>query len=247
MTSGELDVGSGVPLYRKISDILRTEVVEGVADTGRPMTEAQLLRRFGVSRAPIRQALDELVREGYVYRKQGKGTFPVTGVRVHRPPDVPSGRLYQHLADSGLHPASRVTGPDRVEPPAVIRDRLALEPHERLLHFTRLISVAGNPLVEAEVYVRAPAAFAPTAAELESQGSAFELLERRFGITLDRAEHEAWASGATDRQAQSLQVRTGSPLLVIETTFYATGGVPAGWRSAVHRAETFKYRFVTNG
>ena len=36
-----------------------------------------------------------------------------------------------------------------------------------------------------------------------------------------------------------------SPLLVIETTFFATGGLPAGWRSAVHRAEDFKYRFVT--
>lgn len=71
MASGELDSSSGVPLYRQIKDILRSEVAEGIVDPRRPMTEAQLLSRFEVSRAPIRQALKELADEGYVYRGQG--------------------------------------------------------------------------------------------------------------------------------------------------------------------------------
>ncbi len=246
MASGELDPSSGVPLYRQIKDILRTEVADGIADPQRPMTEAQLLDRFEVSRAPIRQALKELASEGYVYRKQGKGTFPVTGARVHRPADVRPGALYQYLAESGLHPTSRVSGIERVEPPAHVRHRLGIAAHERLLHFTRLISAEDAPLVEAVVYIRAPEGFRPTAEELEDTGSAFELMEQEFGITLDRAEHEAWATAATAGQAATFGVPAGSPLLVIETTFYTTGGLPAGWRSAVHRAEDFKYRFVTS-
>ena len=153
--------------------------------------------------------------------------------------------LYQYLADSGLHPASKVSGIERVEPPAPIRHRLGIGAHERLLHFTRPISVEDEPLVEAGIYVRAPEDFRPTAAELEEQGSAFELLEREFGITLDRSEHEAWATAANAEHAATFGVPEESPLLVIETTFFATGGLPAGWRSAVHRAEDFKYRFVT--
>jgi GntR family transcriptional regulator len=245
MASGELDPSSGVPLYRQIKDILRAEVTEGIADPQKPMTEAQLLSRFEVSLAPIRQALKELASEGYVYRKQGKGTFPVAGARVQRPADVRPGALHQYLSDIGLHPASKVSGIERVEPPAQIRHRLGIETHERLLHFTRLISVEDEPLVEASVYIRAPEAFSPTAEELEDTGSAFELLEREFGITLDRAEHEAWATAATAAHAATFGVREGSPLLVIETIFFTTGGVPAGWRSAVHQAEDFKYRFVT--
>ena len=85
MALGELDTSSGVPLYRQIKEILRKEIAEGVADPLKPMTEALLLSRFEVSRAPIRQALAELANEGYVYRKQGKGTFPVAGTRVQRP------------------------------------------------------------------------------------------------------------------------------------------------------------------
>ncbi len=247
MANGELDLSSGVPLYRQIKDILRTEIVGGVADPRKPMTEEQLLSRFEVSRAPIRQALKELATEGYVYRKQGRGTFPVPGARVHRPADVRPGALYQYLSDSGLRPASKVSGIERVEPPARIRDRLGLAAHERLLHFTRLILAEGEPLVEADVFIRAPEEFSPSAAELEETGSAFVLLERGFGITLDRAEHEAWATAATAGHASALGVREGSPLLAIETVFFTAGGLPAGWRSAVHRAEEFKYRFVTSG
>src|SRR6185312_12680027 len=146
MASGELDYSSGVPLYRQIKEILRREIADGVADPQKPMTEAQLLDRFEVSRAPIRQALMELTSDGYVYRKQGKGTFPARGLRVHRPADVQSGRFYQFLVESGLHPSSKVSAPEWVEPPAEVGQLLGIDEHERLLHFTRLISVEGAPL-----------------------------------------------------------------------------------------------------
>ena len=61
-----------------------------------------------------------------------------------------------------------------------------------------------------------------------------------------RAEHEAWATAATADLAATFGVSKGSPLLVIETIFFTTGDRPAGWRSAVHQAEKFKYRFSTS-
>lgn len=243
----ELDPTSGVPLYRQIKDILRAEISDGTADPATPMTEERLLRRFDVSRAPIRQALAQLASEGYVHRKQGRGTFPVPGARVHRPADVRPGALYTYLADQGFASTSTVTGVARVEPPDRLSALLRLRPDERLLHFTRLIAVDGSPLVEADVYIRAPDGFAPDAEELQDRGSAFELLEQSAGVVLERAENEAWASAATPAQAAALGVVEGSPILVIETTFFATGGTPVGWRSAIHQAEEFTYRFVTSG
>ncbi|MCS5478834.1 GntR family transcriptional regulator [Corynebacterium sp. YIM 101645] len=245
MSTGELDPVSGVPMYKQIKEILRREITSGTADPGVPMTEAQLLERFGVSRAPIRQALSDLTTEGFVYRKQGKGTFPVVGARVDRPADIRPGGLFQFLADKGLKPTSTVSEPERVVPPARIRARLGLPEDERLLHFTRLMSIDGEPLVDADVYIRSPEGFLPSVEFLEERGSAMELLEREYGITLDRAEHEAWATAATTRQAKALGVAEGSPLLAIETIFFSTGGVPAGWRLAIHQAEEFKYHFVT--
>ncbi|SFI49048.1 MULTISPECIES: GntR family transcriptional regulator [Microbacterium] len=245
MARGGLDHTSGIPLYLQIKEILRAEITEGTADTLSPVTEAMLLERFGVSRAPIRQALQELTTEGYVYRKQGKGTFPVTGVRVARPADVRPGDLYRFLAERGLHPGSTVSDLGRVAPPPDIAQKLGIGPSEPVLHFRRLLTLEGRPFADNEIYIRTPDGFLPRTAELDDGGSAFALLEAEFGITVERSEHDAWATAATDEQAAALAVPVGSPLLVIDTLFYTTGGVPGGWRRAVHRAEDFKFSFIT--
>ncbi|QGU06955.1 HTH-type transcriptional repressor YvoA [Corynebacterium occultum] len=245
MVENELDSTSGVPLYRQIKEILRAEISSGQVNVTRPMTEAQLLERFGVSRAPIRQALRELTDEGYVYRKQGKGTFPIPGHRFDRSPNVPQGGLQAFLSDRGLEASSKVSTPSRAPAPTWLRQRLKLSGPDPLLHFTRLILVEGVPLADAEIFLRCPEDFNPTAKELRVTGSAFALLEKTYGVTLERAEHEAWATPATTAYATRLNVEPGSPLLAIETVFYTTGGVPSGWRIAMHKPDEFKYRFDT--
>lgn len=246
MASPELDLESGVPLYRQVMEILRNEIVQGSLDPAVPMTEAKLVARFGVSAAPIKQALTELTREGFVYRKQRLGTFPVMGVRVDRPADLKTGDLYRFLEDRGLKPTSTVGEIKRVVPPAAIQHRLGTPEGEKLLHFVRAIFADEKPFAENDIYIRSPEDFLPTEAELKDGGSALTLLERKYGIALDHAEHEAWATTANSEHAVALGVAIGSPLLVIDTVFYATGGVAVGWRSAVHRPEEFKFHFVTN-
>lgn len=243
MPHGTISTDSGVPLYRQIKDIIRDEILNGTVKSDQSITEAQLLERFGVSRAPIRQALKELTSEGFVYRKQGRGTFPVPGARVERPSSVRTGELYAYLEQAGLKPVSSVRGLGKVVPPEHVREALGLPAKEQLLHFVRLIHVAERPIAEISVYVRVPSDFQPTREELEESGSAFILLDRRYGLLLERVEHAASAIAATPEQGEALGVTEGSPMLLLESTFYIKGGVPTGWRSAIHHAEDFKYRF----
>jgi len=245
MATAELDHSSGIPLYRQIMNILRAEIAAGAVSVEEPLTEAKLEARFGVSLAPIKQALKELTTEGVVYRKQGRGTFPATNAPVDRPADLKTGDLYRFLADRGLNPTSEVFGIEHVEAPAKVAQRLGLAAGKKVLHFTRHIAVDDKPLAENDIYIAGPAGFEPTEAELKDGGSALALLEQRHGIVLEHAEHEAWATSATAHQAKVLGVSPGAPVLVIDTVFYARGGDAVGWRSAVHRPEEFKFHFVT--
>ncbi len=245
MAQVEIDPTLGVPLYRQIMNILRAEIATGKVDAGEPMTEAKLEARFGVSLAPIKQALKELTREGVVVRKQGKGTFPAPQSAVDRPADLKTGDLYRYLADRGLKPTSTVRDIERVVPPASIRSRLGLGERVAVLHFTRLITVGNQPFAENDVYVVASPTFSPSVDELKDGGSALALLEQREGVVLDHAEHEAWATSASAQQAAALGVDRDSPLLVIDTVFYARGGSAVGWRRAIHRPEEFKFHFIT--
>lgn len=63
---------------REIFETLKDDIVNGKYDAASPMpSERALMRRFGVARATVASALDELERAGFVYRRRGSGTYPV--------------------------------------------------------------------------------------------------------------------------------------------------------------------------
>lgn len=63
-------------LYLQLYEILRKKIESKEWSPGMQIpTEEQLCKTFGVSRATVRNAILELVRQGYLIRQQGKGTF----------------------------------------------------------------------------------------------------------------------------------------------------------------------------
>jgi GntR family transcriptional regulator len=238
-----IDRSSTVPLYSQIKQILISELQGADQGAAPALTEASLIKRFHVSRAPIRQALKELVDEGYVVRQRAKGTFPVRGVNVRLPPSLELGGLTRYLTEQGLKPTSRVTGLERVQAPEEVREALGLESPGNLLYVQRIISVKGAPLVWTRTYLCTPEDFLPSKDELERIGTVFALIERALGVIFTRGEQHIWASGASLEEAQALEVEKGAPVLVSVTTMFTSEGHPAGWRRAVHRAEDFKYAF----
>ncbi len=74
--------------YQNLKDYLIAKIRSGgLAGSGRLDSEPQLCERFSLSRNTIRQAIQELENEGYVYRIHGKGTFirnatPVTSRKI---------------------------------------------------------------------------------------------------------------------------------------------------------------------
>ena len=239
----DIDRSSTVPLYSQIKQILIGELQDAGRASAPTLTENSLMKRFHVSRAPIRQALKELVDEGYVVRQRAKGTFPVRGVNVRLPPALELGGLTRYLAEQGLKPTSRITQLVRVESPEEVREALGLEKPEEVLYLERIISVKGSPLVLARTYLCTPADFLPEIGELERLGTVLVLIERSLGVIFKRGEQHIWASGATREEAQALEVKIGAPVLITITTMFTSDGRPGGWRRAVHRAEDFKCTF----
>ena len=63
--------------YKVVVETLRNEILSGkwTSHHSRFPSERALMRRFNVSRPTISMALQELHGQGYVLRRQGKGTF----------------------------------------------------------------------------------------------------------------------------------------------------------------------------
>src|SRR5262245_13316070 len=68
------------PKHHAITSQLATEILAGkYRDTGRLPSEAQLVKRFGVARPTIGQALRGLQERGLIERRAGSGTYVASG------------------------------------------------------------------------------------------------------------------------------------------------------------------------
>jgi len=65
-----------LPQYKKVYEILRKHILEGVYNEGDLLpSENELCLVHKVTRPTIRKALDRLVNEGYIKKQQGKGSI----------------------------------------------------------------------------------------------------------------------------------------------------------------------------
>jgi len=72
----EINKDSPIPLYFQISEIFRNKIENNAWKIGDIIpAELNLCEHFQVSRGTIRQAINSLIQEGYLTRKQGLGTF----------------------------------------------------------------------------------------------------------------------------------------------------------------------------
>ncbi|MGL5825895.1 MAG: GntR family transcriptional regulator, partial [Nocardioides sp.] len=150
VTPNDLREGGAQPMLKHVR--VREYVRELVAETppGSPApSERELVRRFGVARMTVRQALDALVTEGMLERVPGRGTFVAQ-------PRSKVGMLTsftQDMAARGMH-ADGQTLVARVEQagPGVAR---ALEVSEGtpVVHWKRLRRADGQPMSIEDAYL----------------------------------------------------------------------------------------------
>ena len=73
------------PRYHQVYVTLRTWVRDGTYKPGEQIpTEPQLCEVFGVSRITVRKAIDNLAKEGWLLRQQGRANIARTGRRLAR-------------------------------------------------------------------------------------------------------------------------------------------------------------------
>lgn len=71
-----IDRASPIPIYHQLKSLIRGRIESGHWRPGdRLPTEHELCERYGISRAPVRQALTELTKDGLLRRRAGQGTF----------------------------------------------------------------------------------------------------------------------------------------------------------------------------
>ena len=229
----------GVPLYRQIQSDLREGIASGeFAPGSRLETELELMARYEVSRATVRQALAGLVNEGLVGIRRGLGTYVRKGAMEHR-----LGGFYSYSREierHGMRPGTRVRSL-RVEPAdARVAAMLEIEPGDDVVALGRIRLANDEPLVSETSYLPAER-FAGLERIDFSRRSLYDTLTADFGVRPVRARETFEPVLMTTDEADGLGGQAGSPALRVErTTFDAEGRVIEYCRSTL-RADRYHY------
>jgi len=219
--------------------------VQGLIDSGALKVgdmlppENELCARLSVSRPTVRQALSELVSEGWLTRQKGKGTFvsrPKIDVRFLQKLESFNDQMRQ----KGLTPTTKVLSLQKAPGVRRINEELLLEPDEPLLSLMRLRFGDGEPVVSVDTFI--PLAQFPAMLEQDYEHcSLYERLESLYNARIFRVHREIEAANANRREAELLQIEHGSAICLVKTIGFTDTDLPVEYSVARYRGDRNKF------
>lgn len=232
IASSAVDRSSPLPLYAQIARRLVAEVSRSAAEA-RFYGDEEVAQRFDVSRMTARQAIQQLVDEGFLRRVKGIGTFVAPGKIEERP----LASFFDGAASDGRPMSVRVlalgTAPNEGVPPD---PGLGANP----VYVARLRLVGVVPIVLDHRYL--PKALGQKLKRRDAETrSLLDWLKQ--SVDLDHVEMQVEALGADGDSAKHLRVLPGEPALVRHLRYIAKDGSVVMSGRSVYRGDVVRYGF----
>ncbi|MHB2209759.1 GntR family transcriptional regulator [Methylobacterium sp. CM6257] len=229
-----------LPLYQRLRDEIAYKIARNVWRTGEPIpTESELAATHQVAIGTVRKAIDVLVADGLVERKQGRGTF------VRRPRfDRSLFRFFRHLDADGAQavPEGRIRAREARRAPEAVCNALGIESGSQAICLLRTRLIEGCPILSEEIWLPA-ARFAPLLkAPLTEIGDLlYPAYEQLCGEIVARAEETLTVGSANAADGENLGLAEGAPVVLIERLAFGFDSRPIEWRLTRGAAAGFRY------
>lgn len=235
-----IDNSVPVALYYQLKQILINKIVSNEWKPGDKIpTELELCKQYELSRITVRQALSELVNEGYLIRKQGKGTF-VSLPRMEQ--NLMSFYSFtEEFRKRGYKVHNKVLDFKVLPADEKIQKKLNLDtPQKDVYYFIRLRYA--NDVVIAMESTYLPFHCFPdlTKEDIESH-ALYDIMRNKYGIIPDSAEEIFGATMLQTEQAKYFELKKGLPALEIERVTYGKEKDIIEYTEGVIRGDKFKF------
>ena len=229
-----------IPRYHQLARILRKKIDGGewLPQTAIP-SERELEQQYRISRPTIRQAIELLIREGYLYREHGRGTFVM-------PQKLQKGLLEltsfsEDLVKRGIKPGQIVLSLRREVPPGNIGLKLDMPADGKTLRIERIRLGDGIPIGLQTSYLALEENQVITPEEMEQAGSLYQILQEKFGIIPWAADETLEVTLASPEEARLLQIDEGCPLLLNERVLWSQDRKAVEYVKILYRGDRYRY------
>lgn len=235
-----LDSTSTVSLYLQLKEIFINKIrnKEWKLEDRIP-AELDLCKHYLVSRITVRQALSELVNEGYLIRKQGKGTF------VSIPKIEQSLTSFYSLSEEfekmGFVPHSDLLEFSlQIPGPEICKELNLSEENNKAYYFKRL-RYADDVLIAIEsTYIPADLFFGLKEEEIK-QKHLYDVMRDTYGIIPTSAEESIGATLIGEKESIYFRLKKGCPAISLERLTYSNNRC-IEYTYGVIRGDKYKFR-----
>ncbi len=233
-----LDTSSPVPLYFQLQEILRKKILSGKYSPGDLIpSEKELQDFYGVSRITVRNAINGLVFEDLLIKKQGKGT-KVAFPRMQENGNSTLQSFTEKMELQGLKISTEVLDVIRIPATERITQHLGIEKDEEIIYSKRLRKVDDVPIALFENYISTSTGVTE---DDDFSGSVYKLLEEKYFTRISGAEKVIEAGTARMEDAVHLEIQAGDPVLIIRYTTFDLNNKPIEYAEGIYRADRYKY------
>ncbi|MFT5574381.1 MAG: GntR family transcriptional regulator [Cryomorphaceae bacterium] len=226
------------PLYKQVYDLLVSRLVDGHWKPSAPLpSEHALAAEFGVSQGTVRKALNQMVAENLLQRRQGKGTY----VAEHTQ-ESSLFRFFRFREPGGesMVPETKVVSSHCREANAQETEALSLGENEQVVEMVRVRSLNAEPTILEHV-IQPLSIFPGIDQEQQIPNSLYTLYQEKYGISIVEVKEELRATVLNDEQAKILGAPAGTPALLVERSSINIDGRVAEWSVAVCITNNFVY------
>jgi len=199
--------------------------------------EQELCNVFDVSRVTVRSAISELVRQGYLIRQQGRGTF--VSKKVISDKLTMFTTFGELMLEEGIDFSTDMLAQTIMMPVDDLADKLNVSGDKHIIYIKRLRKVDNKPILIQETYI--PFHICPPLLEEDvRKNSLFELLERKHGVHLTGVRNYFDVKYLNADEGMLLDLSENSPALVLTQHFFS-GETQIMYMRSIKRPDSFVF------
>ncbi len=227
-----------VPLYLQLMDELIHKIdAEDFAEHEKLPSERELCEIYNLSRITVRQTLQELELEGYIYKLHGKGTF--VSPKSYSQNLVKLYSFTEEMKKQGKQPVTHVLSFEEIALDERLAANMNLTPLDEVYQVVRLRFANNEALMYETSYL--PKKMFPNLTEIDlKQRAMYDVFYEDYQVSVTRATERFSATSVREKEANYLQMSIDQPAMLVKRYAYHHDAL-IEYTLSVARGDKFDY------
>jgi GntR family transcriptional regulator len=230
-----------LPRYYQIKQTIKNWIISREFNPGDKIpSENQLSEIFNVTRLTVRQALAQLIQEGFITSRKGGGTYVTSDENLINSFNIEFTGFMDDLFYQVSKSKTKSVEINRITIPKSMIDKLALGRDDEIILVKRVRLKKDTTFAYTINYLPVEIGEKLNKKDLLKK-PLLQILEQDLGIKFTEAFQTIEASFADQEVSRLLEIPAGSPLLFVERIMYTKRRKPVEVVQSLYRGDCYKY------